>query len=171
MSEQDCNFDANRVGRRAFLGGAAVAAASVGGWAKTSLAGQAGAVKRHSFGEVPELLDRMKGVTVALATPLNGSGELDVQGLEKLIERVMAADVSCLFPLGWMGEEPLLTDRVRGAMMRETCRLARGRLPVMIGVSDQSLTRALDLAEMARQAGADLILSTPPPTVIQFRNV
>jgi len=162
MSEQDSNFGVNRMGRRVFLGGAAVAAASVGGWAGAAIAGQTVAGKRQSSQEVADLLHRMEGVTVALATPLDEHGELDVPGLKRLIERVVAAGSSCLFPLGWMGEGPLLKDGVREAMMRETCRLANHRLPVMIGVSEQSLPRALDLAAMAQRAGADLILSTPP---------
>ena len=108
------------------------------------------------------LLDQMKGLTVALATPLNERHELDVAGLERLLERVIASDASCLFPLGWMGEQPLLSDSARNAMLVETCRIAKDRLPVMVGVSEQGLPRALEQAEMARQAGADLILSTPP---------
>ena len=41
----------------------------------------------------------MEGITAALAIPLDEQGELDVQGLEKLIERVIAANASCRSPL------------------------------------------------------------------------
>ena len=108
------------------------------------------------------LLQRMEGLTVALSTPLNDDGTLDVAGMERLIELVLDGGVTCLFALGWAGEGPLLSDETRAAVMRETCRIARGRVPVMIGVSEQSLERSLPLANAARQAGADLVLSTPP---------
>ena len=108
------------------------------------------------------LLERMEGITVALATPLNSDGTLDVAGMERLIERVIEGGTACLFSLGWAGEGPLLSDETRRAVMGETCRIARGRVPVMIGVSEQSLPRSLVLVEAARQAGADLVLSTPP---------
>ena len=108
------------------------------------------------------LLKRMEGVTVALFTPLNSRGTVDVSGLERLVERGLKAGVACLFPLGWAGEGPLLPNAVREQMMRETCRLASGRVPVMVGISEQSLPRSLELARMAQAAGADLVLSTPP---------
>lgn len=118
--------------------------------------------QKISADRIASLLDQMKGLTVALATPLNECDELDAAGLERLLERVIAGGASCLFPLVWMGEQPLLSCSARNAMLVETCRMAKGRLPVMIGVSKQALPRALQQAEMARQAGADVILSTPP---------
>jgi dihydrodipicolinate synthase/N-acetylneuraminate lyase len=108
------------------------------------------------------LLERMEGITVALTTPLSGDGTLDVAGLERLIERVIEGGAACLFPLGWAGEGPLLSDQTRTAVMNETCRIARGRVPVMIGVCEQSLNRSLELVAAARRAGADLVLSTAP---------
>jgi dihydrodipicolinate synthase/N-acetylneuraminate lyase len=108
------------------------------------------------------LLQQLEGLTVALVTPLTSSNGLDVRGLERLIERVTAGGAACLFPLGWAGEQPLISNEVRFAMMKETCRLAKGRLPVMVGVSEQSVSRALEQVRMAEKAGADLILSTPP---------
>ena len=111
---------------------------------------------------ISNLLTTMEGLIVALATPLAEDGKLDIDGLERLIERVIEGGASCLFPLGWCGEQPLLTRSVNEAMMRETCRIAAGRLPVMVGVSEQSIPKALELAALARKAGADLLLATPP---------
>lgn len=112
--------------------------------------------------ETAILLRRMEGLTVALATPLNRDGTLDVGGLERLIDFVHKGGAACLFVLGWAGEGPLLNDETRTAVMNETCRIARGRVPVMVGVCEQSLGRSLSLVNAARQAGADLVLSTPP---------
>ena len=108
------------------------------------------------------LLGRMKGLTVALATPLDEQGNLDVAGLEKLIGRVMDGGASCLFPLGWCGEQPLLLQSVREAVARETCRIATGRVPVMVGVTEHSIPRMMEQVAMAKDAGADLVLTTPP---------
>jgi dihydrodipicolinate synthase/N-acetylneuraminate lyase len=111
---------------------------------------------------ITELLKQLEGVTVALATPLTASNGLDVAGLERLVERVTLGGVSCLFPLGWAGEQPLISNEVRFSMMKETCRLAKNRLPVMVGVSEQSLPKAIEQVRLAERAGADMILSTPP---------
>ena len=109
-----------------------------------------------------DLVTKLAGVTVALTTPLDKDGKLDVEALERLVERTIANGAACLFPLGWAGEEPLLENDVREQMIRRTCRSAAGRLPVMAGVSEQSLPRTLRLARIAADAGADLILATPP---------
>jgi len=110
----------------------------------------------------PSLPERLKGITVAMVTPLEASGRLDVDALERLIEQTIANGACCLFPLGWAGEGPLLTESVRQDVLRETCRIAKGRLPVMAGVSEQSLPRAVATATFAKEVGAESILATPP---------
>ncbi len=118
--------------------------------------------RKVSKEQTATLLERMRGVIVANATPLNEDGSLDVAGTERLVERVIDGGASCLFILGWCGEGPLLRDKTRLAVMKETVRMARGRVPIMVGVSEQSLPRTLDLVAMAKEAKADLILATPP---------
>ena len=108
------------------------------------------------------LYEQLKGVTVANATPLDENEQLDVEGLECLIERLIDAGVCSIFPMGWCGEGPPLSDAVRKDVLRESCRIVDGRVPVMAAVSEQSLGRTLELAIVARDAGADMIL-TPPP--------
>ena len=108
------------------------------------------------------MLKSMEGVCVALATPLDDDGRLDAASLERLIERVISHGACCVFPLGWCGEQPMLQDDVRSETLRETARIVNGRVPVMAGVSEQSLPRALELARIAREAGAELIIATPP---------
>ena len=112
--------------------------------------------------KVAQLLNKMEGLTVALATPLDIEGNLDIGSLNKLMESVIDGGASCLFPLGWAGEQPLLPRHVLEDMLTETIGINDGRLPVMVGVSEQSLPKALELAQMACEKGADLILATPP---------
>jgi len=108
------------------------------------------------------LLGKIEGVITAINTPLTSGFELDVKGLECLIERLLATGISCIFPLGWNGEGPALTDAVRVEMIRRTCDIVRHRVPVMVGVSEQSLQRAAALVEVSRSANAELVLATPP---------
>jgi dihydrodipicolinate synthase/N-acetylneuraminate lyase len=116
----------------------------------------------YSAARTRQLLQQLEGITVALATPLTADAKLDALALERLIERALSGGAACLFPLGWMGEQPLLRDETRREVMVETCALARGRVPVRAGISENSLERALQQARAASEAGADCILSTPP---------
>jgi len=109
-----------------------------------------------------ELLARTKGMAVALATPLSDDGAVDSGGLERLVDRVIEAGASCVFVLGWMGEQPALTDPARCHVIDHVVQHVAGRVPVIAGVSEQSLPRSLEQALAAREAGADIILATPP---------
>ncbi len=111
---------------------------------------------------IPSLLKRLEGLTVALATPLDDRGKLDKPALHRLVNGVIDKGAAGVFALGWMGEQPCLTDRVRETVMHEVVQTTAGRVPVIIGVSEQSLMRTLDQAATARKAGADIVLSTPP---------
>ena len=55
---------------------------------------------------------RLYGVVPALLTPLNEDGSLDPAGLERLIERQLAAGVHGIFVAGMTGEGSLLDDRL-----------------------------------------------------------
>ena len=66
-----------------------------------------------------KLLERLPGMTVAIATPLNDDGELDADALHWLIDRVIEGEAASVFALGWMGEQPLLSDSMRRQVMCE----------------------------------------------------
>ena len=109
-----------------------------------------------------QLLERLRGMTVALATPLGEDGALDVDALHRLIDFVLQEGAASIFPLGWMGEQPALTESMRRQVMQETVRYIDERVPVIMGVSEQSLPRILQEVEAASAAGADIVLATPP---------
>jgi 4-hydroxy-tetrahydrodipicolinate synthase len=109
-----------------------------------------------------DLLRRLPGLTVAMATPLDESGELDVDALCRLTDHLIAEGAASIFALGWMGEQPALTDSIRKDVMTEVVRRVDGRVPVIAGVSEQSLPRALAEAEHAHEAGVDIVLATAP---------
>lgn len=108
------------------------------------------------------LLSRMEGFTVAVATPLTADARLDIPSLEQLVERLIASGMSGILVLGWFGEGPMLKEEDRLAVIRETARIAAGRVVVVAGVAEQSLPKSLDLTHLARQFGADAVLATPP---------
>lgn len=102
------------------------------------------------------------GIIPPLVTPLLSRDELDIVGLERIIERVIVGGVHGLFALGTTGEAPSLSYKLRREMIAHTCRLARGRVPVLTGISDTSLEESLALAHHAAECGAhSLVLTTP----------
>jgi 4-hydroxy-tetrahydrodipicolinate synthase len=103
-----------------------------------------------------------KGIIPPMVTPLLDSDTLDVRGLETLVEHVLAGGVHGLFVLGTTGEAQSLSYRLRGELVERTCKLVRGRVPVLVGVSDTSQVESERLARKAADCGADAVVSAPP---------
>jgi len=97
-----------------------------------------------------------------MVTPLRGRDELDLAGLERLIEHILAGGVSGLFILGTTGEGPSLSYHLRRELIQRTCRQVQGRVPVLVGITDTAFVESLDLARHAAAAGADALVLAPP---------
>ena len=103
----------------------------------------------------------LSGIVPPLATPLH-EGRLDLAGLERLVQHVLAGEVSAIFVLGTTGEGPALSQPLRREVIEETVSLVADRVPVIAGVSDPSLDEAVELACAADKAGARAVAATPP---------
>lgn len=102
------------------------------------------------------------GIIPPLVTPLLGNDTLDVESLERFIEHLIAGGVHGLFILGTTGEEQSLSYRLRKEMIKETCRINAGRLPVLVCITDTSLVESVNLANVAADCGASAVVSAAP---------
>jgi len=107
-------------------------------------------------------LPRFHGIIPPLATPLVDRDTLDVAGLERLIEHVLAGGVHGLFVLGTTGEGPALPATVRRAVVERTIKQVAGRVPVLVGISDTVLADSLALARFSAESGAAAVVAAPP---------
>lgn len=108
-------------------------------------------------------VDRLAhGVIVPMVTPLLGRDELDVQGIEQLVQYVLDGGVHGIFLLGTCGESAALCGRMRRQLVARVCRLVRGRVPVLVGISDTALVESLRLAEDVAVEGASAVVITTP---------
>ena len=104
----------------------------------------------------------LTGIVPPMITPMQGRDELDVAGLERLVEHVLAGGVSGLFLLGTTGEGPSLSYRLRRELVERVCRQVRERVPVLVGITDTAFVEALTLARFAADAGAQAVVAAPP---------
>ena len=102
------------------------------------------------------------GIIPPAVTPLNSERELDIPGLERLLEHMISGGVHGIFVLGTTGEGPALGEDQQQLMIRETLRIVRKRVPVLAGISSAAFTQAVSLARFAREAGADAAVAAPP---------
>lgn len=102
------------------------------------------------------------GIIPPLITPLVDRDTLDIEGLGRLIEHVVAGGVHGIFLLGTTGEAPSLSYRLRRELITEAIGMVAGRVPVLVGITDTSFVESVSLAEHAAQAGSSaVVLSTP----------
>src|SRR5215204_6364814 len=83
---------------------------------------------------------RFRGIIPPMVTPLRDRDVLDVAGLERLVEHLIAGGVHGIFALGTTGEAPSLSHRLRREAVERTLSFARGRVPVLVGITDTSFT-------------------------------
>lgn len=107
-------------------------------------------------------LKPLAGIVPPMVTPLLGRDQLDLPGLERLIEHTIAGGVHGLFFLGTTGEAPSLSYRLRRELITRACKQVAGRLPVLIGITDTSLAEAVALARHAAEAGAQALVTSAP---------
>ena len=97
-----------------------------------------------------------------MPTPLDGSGEVDEATTRKLVDRLLEGGVDGLFPMGTTGEFALFTREERKRVVQVVAEQAKGRAPVIAGISDPAPENVLEYAKDAEEAGADALIATPP---------
>lgn len=108
------------------------------------------------------MINKLHGIVPPLVTPLLDDNTLDLVGLEKLINHVVSAGVHGIFILGTTGEAQSISFDLRAKMIEETNKLLKGRLPLLVGISDTSVADSVRLAEVAKANGADAVVSAAP---------
>jgi len=101
------------------------------------------------------------GLTVAMITPFR-NGQVDFDGLRKLVDWHIAEGTDCLAPCGTTGESPTLDHEEHERVVAAVCEQARGRIKVMAGTGSNSTREAIRLTKAAKKAGADGALMVGP---------
>ena len=104
----------------------------------------------------------LSGIIPPIVTPLISNTELDVQGLKNLIDHILGGGVHGVFLLGTTGEATNLDYNLRKEFIYKACEFVGKKVQVVVGITDTCLQGSLEIAETAKDAGADaLVISTP----------
>ncbi len=105
---------------------------------------------------------KLEGVIPAIPTPLLPNEDVDVRGLERVIDYVISGGASGIFVLGNMGEGAALVDAQKRIVVRTAVKHARGRVPILAGVSEVSTRRTVESGKAIQDLGPDFLVSTTP---------
>jgi 4-hydroxy-tetrahydrodipicolinate synthase len=101
------------------------------------------------------------GAFTALVTPFR-NGEVDVEGLENLVEFQIGQGIHGLVPCGTTGETPSMSEAEDRLVIGTVVRVANGRVPVIAGTGSNSTDMAIKYTKMAEEEGADGSLQVSP---------
>lgn len=106
---------------------------------------------------------RFRGTGVALVTPFKSDGSIHWEGLERVIEHVIAGGVEFLVSLGTTGESVTLSEEEHRQILDFTIKTNGGRLPLVAGVFGGNHTAALvEKIKGFQLEGIDALLSSNP---------
>lgn len=105
---------------------------------------------------------KLHGVIPPVVIPLTSKRTLDLEALNRSINRMIDAGVDGLFFLGSSGEVAFLTDAQRYHILAEAVSIVNGRVPVLAGIIDMETLRVVDQAKRAASYGVDALVATAP---------
>jgi len=102
------------------------------------------------------------GVFSVLPTPFDSSGDVDYDGLKRVVDLFIGGGVNGLTALGVTSEVARLTEAERSRVLETVIRHVDRRVPVVAGATADGLRTCLEFTRQARQAGAAAVMISPP---------
>ena len=104
---------------------------------------------------------KLKGVVIAMPTPLLENEDVDTSSLCSLIDNTINNGADAIMMLGTIGEGVALIDAQRNVLIETTVAHTAGRIPVLATVSAASTRRTIEYAKTLEKSGVDFLVSTP----------
>ena len=97
-----------------------------------------------------------------MVTPLDAKRRLDKKGTRNMVNHLLKGGVDGIFLLGTTGEGPHLSYAVREELVKTVCGLVKGRVPVLVGITETDLDDAVAFAAKCKAYGAAAVVAAPP---------
>lgn len=102
------------------------------------------------------------GFFPALGTPLDADGNLNADSYSKQIDMMIDSGASGILCMGSMGNMSSIRDEVYTEVAEACVRTAAGRVPVMVGVMDNSVARVMDRIYALGDLEIEGVVATTP---------
>jgi len=102
------------------------------------------------------------GVYSVLATPFTPGGDVDFEGLKRVVDLAVKAGVDGVTALGVTGEVARLDDKERGRIVDTVVEHLNGRARVIVGASADGVRTCIEYTRQAKAIGGDAVMVSPP---------
>lgn len=106
-----------------------------------------------------------EGSWVALITPFDDKGRVDIDGFKRLVDFQAFNGTGGLLLMGSTGEPTSLSMEERKEIIAEMAPYCKNKIPVFFGVTCGSTEATIELSRYAQGKGADGIMLVVPPYV------
>ena len=107
-------------------------------------------------------MKKLTGLIPPMVTPLDARRRLDKKGTRNMVHHLLKGGVDGIFLLGTTGEGPHLSYAVREELVKTVCGLVKGRVPVLVGITETDLDDAVAFAAKCKAHGAAAVVAAPP---------
>ena len=104
----------------------------------------------------------LKGVLPIAPTPFHDNGDLDLDGMRRVLDCMIDQGVDGICILANYSEQFVLSDEERDRLLRISTEHVAGRAPVIATISHFSTRIAAERARAAAAAGAVMVMMMPP---------
>ena len=105
---------------------------------------------------------KLSGLIPPMVTPLDAKRRLDKKGTKNMVNHLLKGGVDGIFLLGTTGEGPHLSYAIREELVKTVCRLVKGRVPVLVGITETDMDDAVAFAAKCKSYGAAAVVAAPP---------
>ncbi len=107
-------------------------------------------------------MKKLTGLIPPMVTPLDAKRRLDKKGTRNMVHHLLKGGVDGIFLLGTTGEGPHLSYAIREELVKTVCRLVKGRVPVLVGITETDMDDAVAFASKCKAYGAAAVVAAPP---------
>ncbi|WP_296655248.1 4-hydroxy-tetrahydrodipicolinate synthase [Paraburkholderia sp.] len=108
------------------------------------------------------ITSQIRGSIPAIVTPMHEDGSLDLPAFRTLIDWHVEEGSNGLVVVGTSGESATLSVEEHILVVKTAVEHAAKRLPVIAGTGGNSTAEAIELSQLAKEAGADATLQVVP---------
>ena len=106
-------------------------------------------------------VDKFSGVIAYTVTPFTDDGEVNINALTNVINKLIDTGATAIASLGSAGECAYLDDHEWKLVAEQSINIVNKRLPIIIGISELTTRKAIQKAIFAEENGAEAIMVAP----------
>ncbi|MEH6834883.1 MULTISPECIES: dihydrodipicolinate synthase family protein [Falsihalocynthiibacter] len=104
----------------------------------------------------------LTGILPVAPTPFHATGEIDVDGMRRVLDCLIDQGVDAICILANYSEQFVLSDEERAILTRVSLEHVAGRVPVIVTISHFSTDIVVKRAREAQALGAAMVMMMPP---------